>query len=620
MRFNDINLTKLKPELFFVIFASLFGLIIILITPPFQIPDEINHFYRAYQISEGKLISIKQDNRVGGYIPTSLIKIVDPFICLIGNMHAKTNYKTIINNFKIPLKPEERIFTDFPNTGMYSFVSYLPQTISIIVFRKLSLPPLYIFYGARIFTLFIWILCIFYSIKIIPFYKWFFTLIALLPMSIFINMSLSADVVTNLLSFILIAYILKLAYSEQTISIRNLITTSLIAIMLVSAKLVYTPIVLLFLFIPKEKFYNRRNYYTQLIALLIISFGTALFWTKVMNNLYLPYSIYNDQFRDGATLIKCANMYEQMQYILNHGLYIWHVFVNSMIHTFDMYFQGYIGTFGWLDTKLPVWFINLSYAILIIVALADKNKDIKVKLYHKLIIFASLIIIVSLILLSQHLTWDCVGGDIIATIQGRYFIPVFPLLFMLLYTVRFKYSKIVVPVVIVFSFLSLSFTVKTLYARYNIVPTFESVTIKCDTEDITKDNAFNTNLPSVFLENANTRSREKARSGIYSAKLTPRNQFGYTYRLYNCGLGDIINVEVWRCGTDGSIIISGGTNDFYIGKSEPIEKDSIGWEHLQLNYTVPKNMNNKEIGIYLFYDGKDSSYFDDMSISYSKFQ
>jgi len=620
LRFLKLNIKEFKPDLFFITFALFFGLIILLLTPPFQTPDEINHFYKAYQISEGNLISVKQNYRVGGYIPISLVKITEPFLGLSWNMHAKTNHKTIFEQFKTPLNEKEKKFVDFPITGMYSPISYFPQSVSIFVLRKLNLPPLYLFYGARIFTLLFWVFSIFYAIKIIPFYKWFFALIALLPMSLFINMSLSADVVTNLLSFILIAYILKLAYSEQAISSKNFIITSLIVILLASAKLVYTPIILLFLLIPKEKFYNKRTYYIQLIALFIISFGTVLFWSKIMNNLYLPYSMYNTQFRDSATLIKCADMHEQMQYILNHGLYIWHVFINSMTHTFDMYFQGYIGTFGWLDTKLPMWFIYLSYVILFIVAFADECKGISFKINHKIILFVSLIIITSLILLSQHLTWDCVGGDIIATIQGRYFIPSFPLLFMLFYNSKFNNSKIVIPVVIVFSFISLSFTINTLYTRYYITPKFESVTIKCDAENIARDNFFATNISSVFLENAHTQSREKARSGMFSAKLTPKNQFGFTYRLYNCGIGDIIKVEVWRFGTTGSIIISGGTNDFYIDEANPVEKDSAGWEHLQLSFTVPKNMNNKEIGICLFYYCNDSSYFDDMIISYDKLQ
>jgi uncharacterized membrane protein len=618
MRFFQLNIDKLKAERLFIILASFFGLIILFITPPFQTPDEINHFYRAYQISEGQFIAIKQDNRIGGYMPVSLIKITEPFYALSWNMHAKTSYQTIANQSGIPLDPHRKTFVDFPNTGMYSPVSYLPQSISIFALRKFNLPPLYILYGARIFTLLFWLLSIFWAIKIIPFYKWFFTFIALLPMSLFINGSLSADVVTNLLSFILIAYLLRLAYLEQVVTIRKFVIICALTILLALAKVVYMPVVGLILLVGKEEFGSKKRYYTLLAVFFVISLSAALFWSHIMNNLYLPYNLYNEQFRDNATLIKCANMHEQMQYIITHGLYLWHVFINSMIQSFDMYFQGYIGTFGWLETKLPLWFIYSSYIIIAIIALSDKNKNLSLKPFHKLIIFGCLIITIFLILLSQHLTWDCVGGDIISTIQGRYFIPVFPLLFLLLYNTKINFVKNIAPIVIIFSFFSLSFTVRTLYKRYYVVPAFDSVNIKCNAEIISNDNRFLTNLPDVTLENANAQSKEKAKSGKYSAKLTPKSQFAYTYRLYNCENGDVINVDVWRFGKDGGIVVSGDAGDFYISKSDPVEKDSLGWKHLQLKCTLPKGF--KEVGIYLYYVGKDSSYFDDISISYNKFK
>jgi uncharacterized membrane protein len=161
-------------------------------------------------------------------------------------------------------------------------------------------------------------------------------------------------------------------------------------------------------------------------------------------------------------------MHEQMHYIQTHGLYIIDVFANSVTRAFDMYYRGYIGTLGWLETKMPVWFIHVSYLILIFVALMDGNKVIKIKLFHRLIFLAIVIIISCLIILSQHLVWDCVGSDAVANLQGRYFIPVFPFLFMMLYSRRFNVSKFIVALVIVYSFFSLSLTVNTIYKRYYV--------------------------------------------------------------------------------------------------------------------------------------------------------
>jgi uncharacterized membrane protein len=457
---------KLKPEVFFVIFGCLFGFIILFVTPPFQVPDEINHFYRAYQISEGQMKALKQNSRLGGYVPKSLVKITEPFLGLRWNMNAKTNFETIIDQLQTPLDANNKIFVDFPNTSVYSPVSYFPQSISILVLRKFNLPPLYIFYCARISALLFWLLSIFHAIRTMPFYKWFFTFLALLPMSLFINMSLSADVVTNLLSFNLIACIFKLAYVEQNISLKNIIIPAVMAIFLVTAKFVYAPIVLLFLLIPKSKWNTDKDYYTQAITFISIFFVTILIGSKSINDLYLPYNVYNKNFRDGITLVQCADMHEQIHYILNHGSYLWHVFGSSMKHTFDMYYQGYIGTLGWIDTKFPIWFIHLSYLILFTIALLDNGEAIKLNMNDKFIILIDMIIIIGLILLSQHLTWDCVGGDIIANLQGRYFIPVFPLFFMLFYNRRINYPNVAISIVCIFSFFSLLFTTYTLYMRY----------------------------------------------------------------------------------------------------------------------------------------------------------
>ncbi len=49
----------MKSEHVFLILGLLFGLAFVFVTPPFQVPDEYNHFFRAYEISQGKLLSQK---------------------------------------------------------------------------------------------------------------------------------------------------------------------------------------------------------------------------------------------------------------------------------------------------------------------------------------------------------------------------------------------------------------------------------------------------------------------------------------------------------------------------------------------------------------------------------
>ena len=67
---NDIKIEKV-----FLCLAIVFGICISIITPPFQVPDEIVHFDRAYQISKGEIFETKLNNTVGGYIPLSIMQL-----------------------------------------------------------------------------------------------------------------------------------------------------------------------------------------------------------------------------------------------------------------------------------------------------------------------------------------------------------------------------------------------------------------------------------------------------------------------------------------------------------------------------------------------------------------
>ena len=68
------------PANAFLVIAAVVGLAFCVITPPFQVPDEVVHFYRAYQISEGHLIARPVKGGYGNLVPQK---------------HAQTSYRLI---------------------------------------------------------------------------------------------------------------------------------------------------------------------------------------------------------------------------------------------------------------------------------------------------------------------------------------------------------------------------------------------------------------------------------------------------------------------------------------------------------------------------------------------
>ncbi len=64
-----------KPQKIFLFISIIWGVLTIFVIPPFQVPDEPNHFLRAYQIADGNFIPKTLNNQVGGFIPINIIEL-----------------------------------------------------------------------------------------------------------------------------------------------------------------------------------------------------------------------------------------------------------------------------------------------------------------------------------------------------------------------------------------------------------------------------------------------------------------------------------------------------------------------------------------------------------------
>ena len=610
---------KYQAHLVFLFLAAVFGFSFLIVTPPFQIPDEPNHFLKAYQVSTGQLMGVREMDRVGGYIPIEVIEFSDFFNILSGDIHVKTNASTIWELRKTKHVTDSLVFVDFPSTGKYSFINYLPQSLSILVINLFTDKVFWIYYGAKLFTLAFWLACVTMAIYIIPVHKWLFTALALLPMSLYINSSLSGDVVTNAAAYLFIAYLLKLVHSDASISIQNFLLMMLFMVVLASTKLVYTPLLLLVFLIPKKNFSSYAWQQIQFIGALFI--GTlliALYWYFAMKSIYTPYADYHPDFREGLNVREGVNMSKQIIFLRDNPGHILTVLFNATGHTFDMVYEGFIGTFGWLETRLPLWLISLGYLVLFSVAVlepAESGNSIQWK--YRIIPLTAFIVILGLIIMTLYLTWTYVGADYVH-IQGRYLIPAAPLLLIVFSSRRWNFPNLTPLLVGAFSILSLSISYQVLVNRYYGTPVFDSTHIKCGAEE-TYESKFVTNTDNVLLENAHTQSSDHARTGDYCAKVTPEQQYSFTYRIEDIEYGDIVRAEVWRLGVDaGLVLTSGNANELYLMKSKSHTPPEDSWERITMKHVFNERVDNNEAVIYVFNFGEDIVYFDDLHITIEK--
>lgn len=411
-------------------FLSLFtGLVLSFVLPPFQAPDEVNHFYKAWHIAEGNFSTQKENNRIGGYIPSSVDSLARYFSQYRFSPNPDIKFGEISQFMDFPLEPGFRTFQDFPNTGMYNPVCYLPYLLPMYGMIQFECPPLLILYFARISAAVCWSLAIFFCLKWAPRFRVLLFVLGMLPMSLFIQGTVNADVMLNASVFMLIGYIFRQLKIGKPINRYGYLISILFIVIISSLKLLYSPVLLLFVCWPDSMYQNRIHRVSSLLLFAIISFATILYWASESQSIYTPYELYNTQFRNGLDLTPDANMNSQMDALKVEPMKLLSVLTQSTFENAQSYAESYIGRLGWYNVRLPLVFILASYLVMILAILYPGEK-LNLRIQVAILLLIAFLLIWILIILSQYLTWEKVGAERVYLLQGRYYISVFPLLWM----------------------------------------------------------------------------------------------------------------------------------------------------------------------------------------------
>ncbi|MDR2831206.1 MAG: DUF2142 domain-containing protein [Methanobrevibacter sp.] len=190
-KINDI-----KVETAFIVFCLIFGSVFAVINPPFVASDEMWHFFKAYDVSQGHII---RETPVID-IPKSFDNIYhftpwEP--STIKNFRNK-NY----NDFNHPLNSADIETIDNLATFNYMPLPYLGVAFVIKVGELFNSSPLVLMYIGRLINLLIYSIIVYFGIKILSIGKYMFLLISLMPMSLYVASSVSADSLNLALSLL----------------------------------------------------------------------------------------------------------------------------------------------------------------------------------------------------------------------------------------------------------------------------------------------------------------------------------------------------------------------------------------------------------------------------------
>jgi uncharacterized membrane protein len=429
-------------ERFFLIGSFLTGLVLIFLVPPFQSPDENSHFFRAYQISEGQWMGVNMNgNRLGGSLPSSLGAMDAAFKPLRYNYEEKTKIGGLLKEHSRKLRPETRIFTDFPNVAYYAPFPYLPQAVALGLGRMIEQSPIKLLYLGRLAGLVFWIWMVWLGLRYLPFWKRTYMLLAVLPASLALHASLSGDLLTNALCFFLLGFSLHLIYDKETVFDRKkMLLYTLVCLIIALNKFIYAPLLLLVFLIPAARYRypaDKKWFPVGLGGLVVLTIGA---WAFVLKDGFIPYDRYDPIFRDMVQLNPGVDPMGQFDFIRKHPFQFAAAVVNSYLESFPATIAHYVGKFGWEKNYLPSWMLlllilntNLSAAREEFNFAFKKRKLVLVLLTIGFLMMASFTTII-------YMQWSPVGNDRILSLSGRYFFAIFPLFFLLFSLVK-PFSK-----------------------------------------------------------------------------------------------------------------------------------------------------------------------------------
>ena len=421
---------EIKPEKALIILMPIFCIIILITIPVGRGHDEVAHWTKAFEISQGQLIP-KIDKKLKVAETNLPIGVEDIVV-----ERSKGVFKYVDNiqllDAKIDYSQTEKSYNQ--NSAAYCFVQYIPEVAGVLVGKLITQNPLLIAYITRFINMLICTAIMYIAIKLIPFGKNLLLAIALIPISIEGFATISPDGFTIAICLLFIAYVLNVAFNDKKQCGKKEVAILTVLGAIVSlCKIVYMPLVFLSLIIPKEKFADKKE---RIISnTIIVSVGVILnlIWLLFGSSILLSTNTNTYLGTDeNGTMIKITAL-------LSNPLAYGEKLFYTIGLKFNQYFLSLFG--GQLEWSEVIRIEIVPYvicAVILLVTLSEEKLKTVFKKYQKIIIILIISVITVLIFTSLFIQWSDNELPYIDGVQGRYFLQILPLILFIIGGLKIK--------------------------------------------------------------------------------------------------------------------------------------------------------------------------------------
>ncbi len=410
------KLVKERIEIVFAILALVFGSFIIVYNGTNQLSwDEHIHYESAYRASFGSVVEFTESayKAVGLVIPTA------------GSVEEKeivADYLQTWNDFsKADLKGQQRLIE-------FNKRSYIPQSIAMAIARKLNMPFDIAYMMGKFGNLIFYVIMMAIAIRISKIGKMYIALIGLMPTPIFLACSYAYDAfISSLLILGFVMWLNEILDKDSKLKWYNALMMIGFFVVGSWSKPIYMTMMLLLVFLPKNKFDNRfMEIGFKLASTVLVGVMLYTMVSPPASTAANVYSIETDIAYFGDKRVADTSFLGQIEYILKNPLEYTVLLLRSLFKTS---FDYILGTSTWLlyayAGRFPAVFAVISALLFAGLSLVQLEEDRKYVLETKWKVLFGIMVfgVASVIWTGMYVTFTSVGADYINGVQGRYYIP-----------------------------------------------------------------------------------------------------------------------------------------------------------------------------------------------------
>lgn len=407
-----------------VILIFILGIMLSILIPTGQIPDEYTHLTMI-----GDSVGVKN-------FSDNIMKSVS-----IDVERLEQHYEE-----KIDMSQQKNILTQppiytrremLPKKLSIAILKHLPATVGIYIGIILGVPGYWVLQLGELFALAFYAYICYIALKLIPIKKTMMAWFMLFPMALQQASSINYDAVLIPMCYLYISYILYLKYNAEKIKLNNTLILLTMWLLITYIKVPYVLLVLLVFLLPLEKVHISIGKYEvnervirkcMLPAIIIMSVCAVL-------GIYFFRKVWFIQILYGF-----AMEWKRGLYLLYSTGKTWTEFL----------FVSTVGNFGWLDTPISLNVALIVFGVVIAFALIDEKKEKKCMNIKDVIVIEGTAIIlcvfVTLALVNHTIMVILYGSEAasgtyeirealyqipyIGGVQGRYYLPICSLFFI----------------------------------------------------------------------------------------------------------------------------------------------------------------------------------------------